>query len=326
MKDAGPRLHVVLTCTKRKRHAAPPGLRLRTYAAEAPRRRLARWLATLAAPAAEEPRVTLRALYAGDHWQKGSELSAAAAACGTDARLWVCSAGYGLVSADAPVRPYSATFSRGHPDAVWQPGDGDTHAQAVEAWWRGVSGWEGPQPGVPRTVEALARTDPGAAVWVVASSTYLNAMRADLAAAAGALDEADHLVLISAASRGVPGLERNLLNFDWRLQGSGGPLAGAAMSLNVRVALLLIQGGWEPSASALNERLRSILGSIPPRVPVTGRRVSEAEVEGFLRSELAARPDARKTPLLRKLRDEMGWGFEEKRFGRLFERLRGVHS
>ncbi|HEX8453168.1 MAG TPA: hypothetical protein VF647_13780 [Longimicrobium sp.] len=324
--DTVPRVNVVLTCTKRKRHAAPSALQLRSYAADAPGQRLARWLAALAASAVEEPRVPLCDLYAGDHWQKGCELPAAATARGMDARLWVCSAGYGLVPADAPVRPYSATFSRGNPDAVWRSGDGGTHAQGVEAWWRGVSEWEGPQPGAPRTVEALARTDPGAAVWVVASSTYLNAMRADLAAAAGALDEEDRLVLVSAGCRGLPGLERNFLHFDWRLQGSGGPLAGAAMSLNVRVALLLLQGGSETSADALNERLRSILGSIPARTPVTRRRVSEAEVEGYLRAELAARPDARKTPLLRKLRSEMGWAFEEKRFGRLFDRLHAVHS
>ena len=46
---------------------------------------------------------------------------------GRPAQLWACSAGYGLIRADALVRPYAATFTSGHPDSVPSGADGLSH-------------------------------------------------------------------------------------------------------------------------------------------------------------------------------------------------------
>jgi hypothetical protein len=320
------RLHLVVTCTKRKRRPALGPLRLREHRQPSLSARLASWLEALARPHDPAAAVPVGELYGGDHWQIARSLPALAEARGVRARLWVCSAGYGLVPGDAAVFPYSATFSRDHADSVWRTGEAPPHGESVARWWSGLARWEGPAAGAPRSVQALAALDPGAAVWVIASETYLDAMRADLVAAAGTLDDGGRLALVSAGTPRLPGLERNQLRFDWRLQGPGGPLGGAAMSLNVRVAELLLEGGWEPAAAGLDARLREYAASIPPRERKMGRKVSPAEVEAFLREELAARPAASKTALLRKLRDERRWAFEEKRFGRLLAQVRDAVS
>jgi hypothetical protein len=317
-----PTLHVVLTCTKRKRKPAPDALQLRSYRSPFLEARLQAWLQTLQGAADPASAVSAQDLYAGDHWQVGCSLPAHAAARGVAARLWVCSAGYGLVPFEASLAPYSATFSRGHPDSVWRAGEGISAPEAVRRWWEGLGAWVGPSPGAPRTLRGLAAREPGAGIWVVASPTYLDAMRADLQEAAGVLERRDSLVLISAGTDRLEGLEENLLRFDWRLQGSGGVIRGAAMSLNVRVARQLLQGGWEPSVEALNHRVQTLSREIPPREPKVGRRVPPEQVVEFVRAELALDPAARATPLLRKLRDELGWAFEEKRFRRLVEDVR----
>ncbi|HEV7589817.1 MAG TPA: hypothetical protein VGO40_17010 [Longimicrobium sp.] len=323
---AADRLHLVVTCTKRKRRAALGPLRLREHRHPSLSVRLASWLDALGRPCDPAAAAAVGDLYAGDHWQIARSLPGLAGSRGVQARLWVCSAGYGLVPGDASVFPYSATFSRNHADSVWRTGETPPHAESVARWWSGLAEWEGPVAGTPRSVQALAALDPGAAIWVVASETYLNAMRDDLVAAAGTLDDAGHLALVSAGSPWLQGLERNQLRFDWRLQGPRGPLGGAAMSLNVRVAELLLEGAWEPAAAVLNERLRGYAGSIATRERKMGAKVSPAEVAAFIREELEVRPAASKTALLRKLRDERRWAFEEKRFGRLFMQVRDVIS
>lgn len=315
------RLHIVVTCTNRKRHAAPPQLRLGSHNGGSLPARLESWIGALRG-APEEGLVPVGELYAGDHWQRSASLPAVAAEHRIAARLWVCSAGYGLLPGDSLVQPYSATFSRGHPDAVWRTGDPLGCADVLASWWGGLARWAGPTTGAPRTLRDLADSDPSAGIWVVASASYLNALHADLRASAQALARADRLVIISAGARRVPGLASHALDFDWRLQGDDGPLGGAAMSLNVRVAELLLRGEVGTSVADLNGWLRSVASTVPVRRPKVGIRVSEAEVERFLREEMRSRPGVRRTPLLRKLRDDLHWAFEEKRFARLYDQVR----
>jgi hypothetical protein len=316
-----PALHVVLTCTKRKRHAAGPKHQLRSHDAMSLEGRFESWLSALQT-GQDRDVVRVKDLYAGDHWQRGCALPAVAARHGTSVRLWVCSAGYGLIPVDSSVQPYSATFSRGHPDSVWRPGEDRSHPAAVREWWRLLGGWQGPTPGAPRSISDLAAQADGAGIWVVASPTYLAAMQLDLAAASQILVAPDRLVLISAGAKRMNGLGEHLLGFDWRLQGDGGPLDGAAMSLNVRVAELLLAGGYEHGVSALRARLSVVMASLPQRTPPARKRVSADDVAAFVREELSRDPDARATPLLRKLRDDLNWAFEEKRFRQIVADLR----
>src|SRR5258707_1212852 len=77
------------------------------------------WVERLASEV-NTPAVRAVDLYAGEHWRVAASLPDLVidAATGTDARLWACSAGYGLIPAHAMVRPYAATLSPGHADSV----------------------------------------------------------------------------------------------------------------------------------------------------------------------------------------------------------------
>ncbi|MGK3899636.1 hypothetical protein ABI062_15345, partial [Enterococcus faecium] len=74
--------------------------------------------------------------------------------------LWVLSAGYGLVAANADVKPYSATFARGEADSVLQRTDGERRS-ALRLWWslrtRSTS-----------TIASVAARDPDSSMLVVA--------------------------------------------------------------------------------------------------------------------------------------------------------------
>ena len=71
-------------------------------------------------------------LYCGDHWAVAKGLAAGAQSRRVE--LWVASAGYGLVPASAPLKPYAATFtpgirirssqSLGHANLRWLLGGG----------------------------------------------------------------------------------------------------------------------------------------------------------------------------------------------------------
>src|SRR5438445_13309175 len=111
---------ILASCTERKRLPAPRALRLRNVRHRIAGERAARWWQQLM----HEQTETLPAtdLYAGGHWSVVRRLPEVARTRGLHPSLWVISAGYGLVAANARLRPYSATFAPGHPDSVSRNG------------------------------------------------------------------------------------------------------------------------------------------------------------------------------------------------------------
>src|SRR5439155_924306 len=71
-------------------------------------------------------------LYGGEHWQVARSLPAHGVEGGREVKLWVSSAGYGLVPAEAPLRPYAATFSSAQADSVLRPG---APMSDLTVWW-----------------------------------------------------------------------------------------------------------------------------------------------------------------------------------------------
>src|SRR5262245_44463156 len=100
-----PTIHVIASCTDRKRLPVPPKLRLREIPDARPQIRAERWWRRLSTHQGRN--VAAAELYGGDHWSVARSLPDVAAANGRSAQLWVASAGYGLVPANAPLRPYS---------------------------------------------------------------------------------------------------------------------------------------------------------------------------------------------------------------------------
>jgi hypothetical protein len=303
------RIHVVVTCSHRKTRPIPASLRLRSVTAVRAATRARNWTARLAS----DPTIAVPAssLYAGAHWDIARRLPSHATAS-MPVAVWVCSAGYGLIPADAPIRPYSATFAAAQPDSV--PGG----RPAAVDWWAALSGWTGPTP-APRSLTALAAQDPASRLLLVLSAPYLAACRADVLDAAGALADASRLSVVSAGTKTDAELTEFLLPTDARLEHA---LGGTRQSLNVRVAEhLLASGNYEHAA--MRDRLTRLLADQPPPRRFARRGMTDEEVRVFIRGRLEQDADVTHTRLLRELRNS-DRACEQHRFADLFHAERAV--
>ena len=109
-------INLVVTCTKKKTREPGHDLMLRHVRGGSTESRVATWLERLRRRGGE--RVAARELYAGDHWSIARELDCSHVGRNARIRVWVASAGYGLLCMDNPLQPYSATFAVSHPDSV----------------------------------------------------------------------------------------------------------------------------------------------------------------------------------------------------------------
>lgn len=303
--SAGPVVHVVVTCSNRKRYPVPARLRLGDLRERRQSVRFEAWTRRLDAGEPVTPAIDL---YAGEHWQVARGLPAAT---GDAARLWVCSAGYGLVAADTRLHPYAATFSPGNADSV-----GDSGGQARD-WWRRLTNWPGPGTGRPRSFADLARRDPTASVLAVLSDAYVRACADDLREGADQLVDRDGFAVIGPAACGGD-IDDLLVPVTARLRALVG---GSLQALHARVAAHLLATVARPggvSRALLRDAARHAAATAPadPSRRSGGVRLSDQEVRAFIGAELAT-GSASATVLLRRLRDS-GRSCEQSRFKQLF--------
>lgn len=298
------RLHIVVTCANRKRLAVPAALHLRRTPGSRIAHRAERWIDRIATATTET--VPAGALYAGEHWDVARSLPAAAASSFVRPTLWIASAGWGLIPADAPIRSYSATFSPRHLDSV------ATTLADTQAWWQALATWEGPSAGSARTLTSLLANHPHDRVLLVLSQPYLTACGGDLQAA---LDRAHdgQVSVIAAGATSHRDLAPWLLPADARLQHHVGGTRG---SLNVRIAKQVLTAGLRDHAAMADHLHRQLRSS--PSLTIYGRqRLSDDEVLEFIRRRLRTDPTVSHTRLLRALRDT-GMACEQSRFADLF--------
>jgi hypothetical protein len=315
-------LHIIVSCTERKRVPVPVELRLRLVAHVNVAVRADRWYRRLSAHTS--PTVPATDLYGGDHWSVAKSLPHVAAANGFWSHLWVASAGYGLVPADAPLRSYSATFVGGHPDSVVSSTDGVAHSDFSRRWWARLSGMTGPVRKAPRTIADIVRNDPRAYLVVVGSQDYVAAMEADLINAVDQASNPDRIIVISTPGRFTAGsLAHHLIPSDARLQRR---LGGARTSLHVRVARKILAEAheWDLSAELLRTHYKRVLAGSAEAPTFDRTRLSDEEVGRFIRSELDRSPDISCTQALRVLRGG-GCACEQSRFKMIFHRVQKVH-
>ncbi len=300
------RVQLVVACANRKTQPVPGSLRLRHIVDASPAGRSARWIDQL--ERSTEPMVPARQLYAGEHWQVVRSLEPTAAAGDLDASLWVCSAGYGLVSADAQLRPYAATFATGHADSV------SADPRNRSCWWASLSDWKGPVPSAPRTLRDLARSQPHAIFLVALSSAYLAACTNDLLELANELVSPEQLTIISTGSSGGP-LARHLAPASAQLQPV---LGGTRQSLNARILAYLLR---EHAAALTHTDIQSVLSGLLAEAPPLARYQrasrSDHQVQMFIRRRLASEPELTASRLLREFRD-LGYACEQGRFAALY--------
>jgi hypothetical protein len=304
-------VHVLVTCTNRKSMSVPPALHLDNVPGHTPVQRSREWIRRLV-DLADVPMVTADRLYLGEHWKVSRGLPSLAT--GQRTKLWVCSAGYGLIPAEACVRPYAAAFS-GQVDRV--PGGSD----GARDWWHALAAWEGPAPGQPRTIRLLAAADPSACFIVALSSPYLDACRDDITAAATAVTDPQRFMLISAGARCQGSLANLMVPADARLQAFVG---GTRQALNARIADHLLSSGIGDRTRAC-QHLGQLLAKQPPITRYERKQLSDQEVSEMIAHHLAQTPGMSASRMLREFRDA-GYACEQSRFAQLHQMISEVRA
>lgn len=314
-----PTVHIIASCTDRKRMPVPEELRLRRMAHASASARADRWWNRLS----EHGSATVPAveLYAGDHWSVARTLPEVAETRGFRAHLWIASAGYGLVPADAPLRSYSATFAGGQLDSVVLPAaNGGRSSDFTRDWWRRLSELPGPVRNTPRSVVDIVRSDPRAHIVMFGSPDYVAAMESDLLAAVAAASYPDRIIVISSRARFAhSGLGPHLIPSEARLQRKVG---GARTSLHARVARKILDevNEWELSAAVLRAHYTRVLASSADVQTFDRTRLTDRQLQRFIRTELRRAPSTSCTRALRALRDG-GQACEQSRFKQLFHEV-----
>jgi hypothetical protein len=307
--DESATVHVLVTCTNRKSESVPPALHLDNVSGHTLVQRSREWIRRLV-DLADVSLVAADRLYLGEHWKVSRGLRSLPT--GNRVKLWVCSAGYGLIPAEALVRPYAAAFS-GQADRV--PGG----SEGARDWWHTLAAWEGPAPEQPRTIRLLAARDPSAYFMVVLSSPYLDACRDDIAAAATSVTDPQRFMVISAGARHSGPLANLMVPADARLQAFMG---GTRQALNARIADHLLSEGIGERAQACRH-LAQLLAKQPPISRYERKQLSDQEVKEMISHRLIQMPGMSASKMLRELRDA-GFACEQSRFARLHRIISGV--
>jgi hypothetical protein len=305
-------VHVVVTCTNRKKRPVPAQLQLGSLPSGSIARRAEIWIRRLCEDA-NEPTVAARNLYAGEHWTIVRTLPDLSSNT-ENVRLWVCSAGYGLIPVDAQIRPYAATFSAGFPDSV-----ADSPDEATD-WWDLLGQWPGPCPSQHRSLCALTQADQAALYMLVLSESYLRACRHDISAALGRMGASDRFLIVSSARR-QDGLAPVMVPADARLQAYFG---GTRQALNARIAAHLLSVGIR-SLSQATAHLEQLLEAQPPLPRYDRKKLSDDEVLDLIAERLSRSPATSASALLRQIRDA-GYACEQQRFAQLYHLAMEVPS
>ena len=310
-------LHVVLSCTARKRASEPGHPRLRRVGRAPVPVRVERWAALVSRAPRRYKAVDL---YAGEYWQTGMELASRAQLAG-QIKVSVVSAGLGLVGLHDEVPMYSATLAPRHPDSVLAASGSAAHSQVRQQWWDGLTRAAILGHHRPSRLVDLAEHEPNASVMVCIGRSYLDAVAKDLATLVEHLGDPKR-VMVFASGTALAGLERCWVAVPGSLRLT---LGGSLSSTGPRAAMAVLA---ELGTSPLNaDRARSIVAKL---VATTGelpsfdrRRQCDDMILEWILDHLVEVPKGNKTAALRRFRDE-GNACEQARFGRLFDHAREI--
>jgi hypothetical protein len=298
-------VHVIVTCSSRKRVPPPPQTQMRRVTAKTLTKRVERWVERLLN--APPPTLGADELYCGGHWDVVRRLRTTSTVPVT---TWVVSAGYGLIPVSARVAPYAATFSSRHPDSVIQSG------ADAPSWWELLAEWDGPVPGAPRSIAKLVDSQPNARFLLVLSEPYLRACLPDVRRGVARLGARGDLSIICGGARPQDQIGPWLIPCNAQLQSV---LGGAMQSLNVRLAAHLLKTG-AIGHKAMVQRASRLLAEQPPTPRHNRQPLTDAQVRSFIASCRRDDPRLSATRALRALRDA-GFACEQGRFGNLFHSL-----
>jgi len=241
-------------------------------------------------------------LYAGEHWTSALE-----AARLPNVQLWVVSAGYGLVPADAQLANYDATFTLGNPDSVAATRLGQ------QEWWQVLNEWDGPHSDSHSGRTRLGDLCATGHVIAALSGPYLWPLEREITK----LDPADFLLVSTGCSDRT--FAPYLLPADGTARMS---LGGSLVSVNVRVAghvLSQVSPRQFTRRRAANV-LEELRASSPPLPTFDRVPMNDEEVREWIRSQKLSNPSLSASGALTCLR-AAGRACEQKRFGALFRQV-----
>lgn len=311
-------IDIVTHCTNRKKLQPPDELRLRKLPARAISERAHLWCEKLRNSSAN----SLRAvdLYSGDHWSIVRELPAVAESKGTPGRLWIVSAGYGLLTPDSLVHPYSATFACGHPDSVIKGSVSVSRNPARQEWWE-LLGKYSPISGSPKNLFGLFAKHPSHLFLIILPTDYLQAVEEDLVKAIGRLTTGQAIIL-STETKVDQRLSPHVVRINARLQAV---LAGSRMSLLARTCRRIIQNLPDCSLHSVRCLISELLRGCPALPKYDRRPMEDDEVKAFIRKNLSKPEGRRHTPLLKKFRGA-NLACEQGRFRNLYREVRSENE
>jgi hypothetical protein len=310
-------VNIIVTCTSRKTQDPARGYRLRDLRERAISTRAGTWIEKLRARGESETKAS--ELYCGEYWSVVRSLPMTARKSRVVVRSWICSAGYGLISPESRIHPYSATFSPYEPDCATRGFVGDARRDAAQQWWQEIAQWRGPRGNELRSVRSIARRYPRTPLLVVASPDYLSALEKDLSNALDTLSDPDLLLIVSAGTRSLGKLTDHLLPCNARLQPV---LGGTRGSLNIRIARLLLErvGNTLLNVERASVELGKLLRKQPPIVRYHRQAVTDQQVRTFIRLQLNRNGVISRSVLLRRFRDS-GKACEQSRFANLYRQM-----
>lgn len=312
---AQPTINVFVICTMTKRFLGTGNLLLREVSGASVSKRFSGWVARI--QQSRSPALPVIDTYSGGHWSVVRSLNHSFVGGHISARLWIVSAGYGLISPADQIIPYGATFAPGHPDSISSASPNSSSEASVE-WWRLLSKWcpPGVRIAAPRSIEDMVTQYPGIPNLLVLSPDYFKALRDDLCQSLKIISDAQKLIILSSDERSPGELAANTIRVDARLQAHVG---GARSSLGVRTARAVLQELiGEPitvdSFRAAMQRLVTRHGVVQvyDRQPQSDEQVLE-----FLSANLSEDRTLSSSRLLDKFRSS-GRACERKRFHKLF--------
>jgi hypothetical protein len=300
-------IDVIVTCTEQKTVAPVEALKLRSLAGQLSEERVTNWMRRLTV--GETGRIPAEELYKGNHWYVVRSLASRNGGARPEVRVWIASAGYGLIPLHARLQPYSATFAGGM-DSVGSVPD-------AQYWWQRLSEWSGPIPDYPRSIQQLAANNNGAPLLIAASAVYIRALHHDLTEVLRQPEAHARIGVISAGMKkiGTP-FREYLLPADARSQSL---VKGQMHSLNARLLqhALEIWDQWSGDICVLKEIFSCELDEQPPAPSYARQPLSDSDILKFIRRELDRQPSVGHSTLLRSLR-QSGRACEQTRFRELF--------
>ncbi len=307
-------LNLIVTCSARKTVQPSSWTRARTLKAQTLPERFDEWTGKLERCGAQK--IAAQNLYCGSSWA-AIRRAIANWEQPEEIKLWIISAGHGLVSGTSPIAPYAATFCSRHADFVLGR---ERECGGIGMWWRHLVRWRRSiNSDRPTSIEAVAKAYRNSPLLVALSADYFSALMTDLSAARRQLRNPSHLVIICAGAEKESELKQNLLPCDSRLEHI---LGRGRSALNARILGRILSDTLFKSidSTQLGKTYSSLLLRCPPSTYPKRTRQSDEIISQFISARFKDDSQATHSWLLTEYR-RTGFACEQSRFRDLFKRV-----